>query len=66
MMNVSYEKMMESDELVGNVVDVYELLDLIRGKWGDLDNESGCYCNGNWMSVKDFVDLIVENSYPDD
>ena len=62
----SINAMLDNGELIGCVVDVNELLDLIRGKWGDLDDDSGCYCNREWMSVRDFARMIVDNAYPAD
>lgn len=62
----NYSVMVDSGELDGTVVDVVEVLDIIRGIWGDLDDERGAYCNGNWLSVRDMVKVIVENAYPAD
>lgn len=39
-------------------LDVDKLKDKIEAKYGDLDDEMGCYINNNWLSVKDVVDLI--------
>ena len=36
------------------------LLKLIRRKYGDLSNDSGCYINGRWLSVEAIVNLIDE------
>lgn len=37
-----------------------ELLNKLELRYGSLDDESGCYVNGSWLSVKDIVDLIGE------
>jgi len=66
MIDVRYDEMLESGELIGSVVDTNENLDIIRGRYGDLDNDCGCYCNGEWLSVRDIVKLIVDYSYPAD
>lgn len=39
-------------------LDVDKLKEKIEDKYGDLDDEIGCYVNHNWLSVKDVVDLI--------
>ena len=39
-------------------LDVDKLKEKIEDKYGDLDDEMGCYINHNWLSVKDVVDLI--------
>lgn len=41
-------------------LDVDKLKEKIEDKYGDLDDEIGCYVNHNWLSVKDVVDLIDE------
>ena len=41
-------------------MDAQELKDKIEAKYGDLENELGCYVNGEWLSVKDIVELIDE------
>ena len=41
-------------------MDAYKLKEKIEEKYGSLDDESGCYINGEWLSVKDIVDLIDE------
>lgn len=66
MMNICFNEMLDSGELDGTVVDVTEVLDIIRGIYGDLDDERGAYCNRNWLSVRDIVKVIVENAYPND
>lgn len=39
-----------------------ELLEAIERKYGDLDDEGGCYVSTDrgyaWLSVKDIVDII--------
>lgn len=39
-------------------LNVDKLKEKIEDKYGDLDDELGCYVNHNWLSVKDVVDLI--------
>lgn len=34
------------------------LLKLIERKYGALNNDSGCYVNGRWLSVEAIVTLI--------
>lgn len=41
-----------------NVLDY--LKKLIEQKYGTLDDERGCYVNGQWLSVADIVNLIDE------
>ena len=41
-------------------MDAQELKDKIESKYGSLNNEQGCLINGEWLSVKDIVDLIDE------
>lgn len=41
-------------------LDVDKLKEKIEDKYGDLDDEIGCYINNNWLSVKDVVDLVDE------
>lgn len=41
-------------------IDKQELLELLELKYGDLDNECGCYVNGSWLSIADIVELIEE------
>ena len=65
MVRESYNVALDSGEYDGTVVNVSELLDLIRGKWGDLDDDRGAYCNGEWLSVRDVVMMIVNNAYPE-
>lgn len=31
---------------------------LIENKYGSLDNERGCYADGQWLSIKNIVKLI--------
>lgn len=33
---------------------------LLEKRYGNLDNECGCYVNGQWLSVADIVSLIDE------
>ena len=41
-------------------MDAQELKDKIEQKYGSLDNECGGFVNGEWLSVKNIVDLIDE------
>lgn len=41
-------------------MDAYKLKEKIEEKYGSLTDEFGCYINGQWLSVKDIVDLIDE------
>ena len=66
MVRDSYDVMLDNGEFDGVVVDVNELLDLIRGTYGDLDDDRGAYCNRNWLSVRNIVGMIVNNSYKSD
>ena len=34
------------------------LKELLEDKYGDLNNDCGCYVGGQWLSVKRIVDLI--------
>ena len=59
---------LRNGEFNEKVVDVEELLEKIENVYGDLDDECGCYVNlreRNWMSVKNFVSLILECARPD-
>lgn len=40
------------------MVNAQELKDKIEHKYGSIDDESGCYVNGEWLSVRDIVNLI--------
>ena len=62
----SYNVMVDNGDLDGCVVDVVEVLDILRGIYGDLDDDRGAYCNRNWLSVRDIVKVIVDNAYPND
>lgn len=42
------------------MVKAQELKDKIEAKYGDLNDECGGYVNGEWLSVKNIVDLIDE------
>ena len=59
---MTYTEMVASGETIGMTIDVNELLELIRGRYGDLDNECGCYCNGEWLSICDIVGMIINNA----
>lgn len=37
-----------------------ELLNELKRKYGDLDNDSGCYVNGKWLSIYQVVEIIEE------
>ena len=42
-------------------MDAYKLKEKIEEKYVSLNDECGCYVNGEWLSVKDIVDLIDES-----
>lgn len=46
------------------LIEKEELFELLERKYGDLNNECGCYVSTedgyNWMSIKDIVDVINE------
>ena len=48
------------------MVKAQELKDKIEAKYGSLDDECGCYVNGEWLSVKNIVHLIDECDDGDD
>lgn len=48
------------------MVDAQKLKDKIEEKYGSLDDESGCFVNHEFLSVKDIVDLIDECDDGDD
>ena len=48
------------------MVNAQELKDKIEATYGNIDDESGCYVNGEWLSVKNIVDLIDECDDGDD
>ncbi|MBR6892530.1 MAG: hypothetical protein IKN15_04775 [Bacteroidaceae bacterium] len=48
------------------MVNAQELKDKIEAKYGSLDDESGCYVNEEWLSVREIVDLIDECDDGDD
>ena len=48
------------------LIDKEELLRTIERKYGDLENERGCYVDYNWLSVKDIVDIINDCMEYDD
>jgi hypothetical protein len=48
------------------MVNAQKLKDKLEEKYGSLDDESGCYVNNDWLSVKDVVDLIDECDDGDD
>lgn len=37
-----------------------ELLEALKKKYGDLNNDRGCYVNGRWLSIYDIVKIIEE------
>ena len=47
-------------------MDTQKLKEKIEDKYGDLDDEAGCYIRHEWLSVKDIVDLIDECDDGDD
>lgn len=48
------------------MVNAQDLKDMIEEKYGSLSDERGCYVNGEWLSVRDIVDLIDECDDGDD
>jgi len=58
-----YGVMLDSGDFVGNVVDVDDILTVLREVYGDIDDDCGCYVNGTWLSVRDVVSKIVDNAY---
>lgn len=40
------------------MIDAEKLKSKIEERYGSLDDERGCYSNGEWLSVKAIVDLI--------
>lgn len=63
MIDTRYNEALENGEFDGMVVDVNDVLEAIQSVYGDLDDDRGCYCNGNWMSVKDFAKIVINNAY---
>ena len=59
---------MELKEFMNNEC-LQSLLDRLEDKYGDLDNNNGCYVSTNngshWLSVQEIVDLIImiDNEY---
>ena len=59
---------MELKEFMNNEC-LQSLLDRLEDKYGDLDNNYGCYVSTNngsqWLSVQEIVDLIImiDNEY---
>ena len=48
-------------------IDKDELMELLEEKFGDLDNNGGCYLtNGTWLSIKQIVNTIEECTEYDD
>lgn len=37
------------------------LLKELKRRFGDLDNDSGCYNNGRWFSIASIVEIINEH-----
>ena len=48
------------------MVNAQKLKEKIEEKYGDLNDESGCYVNEEWLSVSAIVDLIDECDDGDD
>ena len=48
------------------MVDAQKLKDKIEEKYGSLDDECGGYVNGEWLSVRNIVELIDECDDGDD
>lgn len=48
------------------MVNAQKLKDKIEEKYGSLEDESGGYVNGEWLSVRDIVNLIDECDDGDD
>lgn len=40
-----------------------DLLELIKERFGDLNNNSGCYLNGVWFSIYEIVSVINKYNY---
>lgn len=39
-------------------IDKEELLNMIEEKYGDLNNDRGCFCNGTWLSIYQIIEII--------
>lgn len=39
-------------------IDKNKLLDALEEKYGDLNDNCGCYVNNEWLSVKQIVEII--------
>lgn len=37
-----------------------ELLSELKRKYGDLENDCGCYVNNKWLSIYKIVEIIEE------
>lgn len=48
------------EDLIVNHEVLADLKELIKDKYGSLDDERGAYVNGRWLSVRAIVDLIDE------
>lgn len=41
-------------------IDKEELLEVLKEKYGDLENDRGCFCDEEWLSIARIVDIINE------
>lgn len=48
------------DDYRDSTINVAELLSTLRDKYGDLDDERGCFANGSWLSVYNIVNIITK------
>lgn len=46
-----------------HVVNVSELFEALEGKYGDLDDDRGCYIGNEWLSVKQIVETVMMLAY---
>ena len=60
----SINEMVDSGSMNNEVVYVDEFLEMMRERWGDLDDDCGCYVNGEWLSVNEVARMMVLNCSP--
>lgn len=41
-------------------IDITELSAALKKRYGDLDNDRGCYVNGEWLSLARISDMLCD------
>ncbi len=60
---MNYEEICCDHLYSDHVVNVSELFDALQEKYGDLDDDCGCYIGSEWLSVKQIVETVMMFAY---